>query len=70
MSGGKVSPITSGLVESGKVLRPDVFQYGTAKNIAVDFQAAKEELFNAFNKADLGKWVKKPMEQDEFHLER
>ncbi len=69
MSGGKASAITSGLLASQGVLRPELCQYGAAKRVAVDFQTAKEELFKAFNQADLGKWVKKPMEQDEFHLE-
>ncbi len=46
----------------------DPMQYNTAKAEAADFQAAKEQLFCAFKKAELGSWVKKPMEQDEFAL--
>lgn len=44
-------------------------QYSDAKKAACQFQAAKSALFTAFAKAELGSWVKKPMEQDEFHLE-
>ena len=38
----------------------------TAKMAAADFQEAKKQLFEAFKKAELGSWIKKPMEQDEF----
>jgi hypothetical protein len=47
----------------------DYLQYNSAKEAATGFQAAKEQLFSAFKKAELGSWVKKPMEQDEFVLE-
>lgn len=29
---------------------------------------AKQELLDAFTRADLGVWIKKPMEQDQFEL--
>ncbi|XP_030064603.1 double-stranded RNA-specific editase 1 isoform X2 [Microcaecilia unicolor] len=38
------------------------------KQAATEYQAAKECLFNAFLKAGLGAWVKKPTEQDQFSL--
>lgn len=34
----------------------------------ISFQIAKEELFAAFRREDLGNWLKKPIEQDEFAL--
>lgn len=42
--------------------------YGETKAMARDYQTAKRELFEAFRREDLGNWLKKPMEQDEFHL--
>lgn len=42
--------------------------YGETKAMARDYQAAKRELFDAFRREDLGNWLKKPMEQDLFHL--
>lgn len=51
-------------------VKDDLRQYSVAKEAAKDFQDAKNVLFKAFAKADLGNWVKKPMEQDEFHLWR
>ena len=44
----------------------NAMQYDLAKIAAVDFQEAKKQLFEAFKKAELGNWIKKPMEQDEF----
>ncbi|XP_040570565.1 double-stranded RNA-specific editase 1 [Lepeophtheirus salmonis] len=40
--------------------------YTEVKTLSVDFQSAKSRLVEAFKKAELGSWVKKPMEQDEF----
>ena len=62
---------TPGLVSdpAGTALRPELGLYCEAKKAAADFQSAKEQLFVSFKKAELGKWVKKPMEQDEFSLE-
>ena len=52
---------------SAQALRiQDTMQYDEAKLAAVDFQEAKKQLFEAFKKAELGNWIKKPMEQDEF----
>ena len=45
-------------------------QYSEAKRASKEFQKAKGELFKAFAKAELGTWVKKPMEQDEFHIDQ
>ncbi|XP_078085867.1 double-stranded RNA-specific editase B2 [Mustelus asterias] len=40
--------------------------YCEAKLAAEPYQAAKQQLFKALRKADLGTWVKKPPEQDQF----
>lgn len=40
--------------------------YGDFKQTAVTYQTAKEHLYDAFSKGNLGTWVKKPMEQDQF----
>lgn len=50
----------------GLVLSDQPTQYEEAKGTCRDFQAAKQHLFKAFKEADLGVWVEKPMEQDEF----
>lgn len=42
--------------------------YRESKLSVRDYQIAKRELFDAFRREDLGNWLKKPMEQDEFHL--
>merc|ERR1719419_700519 len=45
---------------------PDL--YSEAKQGSKKFQEAKKALFKAFSKAELGDWIKKPMEQDEFEI--
>ena len=47
----------------------DLSLYAEAKRSSVSFQLAKAAFFKAFTKAELGAWVKKPMEQDEFHVD-
>lgn len=42
--------------------------YGETKKSIKDYQTAKRELFDAFRREDLGNWLKKPIEQDEFDL--
>lgn len=42
--------------------------YSEAKGSVMDYQLAKEELYNTFQRAGLGVWVKKPLEQDMFPL--
>ena len=42
--------------------------YSEAKMSVMDYQLAKETMVKAFQKNGHGIWVKKPMEQDEFHL--
>lgn len=42
--------------------------YGEVKAKVTEYQTAKKELFLAFKREDLGCWLKKPMEQDQFHL--
>uniref|UniRef100_A0A8B9GRS4 A to I editase domain-containing protein n=1 Tax=Astyanax mexicanus TaxID=7994 RepID=A0A8B9GRS4_ASTMX len=40
--------------------------YHEAKQAAVEYHSAKQTLIKAFQKAGLGAWVKKPIEQDQF----
>ncbi|XP_051872127.1 double-stranded RNA-specific editase B2 [Pristis pectinata] len=47
-------------------LRGTPSMYCEAKLAAENYQAAKQQLFKALQKADLGTWVKKPPEQDQF----
>ncbi|XP_021697921.1 double-stranded RNA-specific editase Adar isoform X4 [Aedes aegypti] len=42
--------------------------YGETKMCVPEYQQAKKELFAAFSKEDLGDWLKKPIEQDQFTL--
>ncbi|XP_027016575.1 double-stranded RNA-specific editase 1a isoform X1 [Tachysurus fulvidraco] len=42
--------------------------YHEAKQGAADYHSAKQTLIRAFQKAGLGAWVKKPIEQDQFSL--
>lgn len=42
--------------------------YSEAKQAAREYQVAKRELFDAFRREDLGSWLKKPIEQDNFSL--
>lgn len=42
--------------------------YGETKTCVPEYQQAKKELFAAFSKEDLGDWLKKPIEQDQFTL--
>ncbi|KAH8415378.1 hypothetical protein KR222_006318, partial [Zaprionus bogoriensis] len=42
--------------------------YGETKAEVKDYQTAKQELFSAFKREDLGSWLKKPIEQDQFGL--
>ncbi|XP_072527696.1 double-stranded RNA-specific editase 1a isoform X1 [Salminus brasiliensis] len=42
--------------------------YHEAKQGAVEYHSAKQTLIKAFQKAGLGAWVKKPIEQDQFSL--
>lgn len=42
--------------------------YHEAKQAAVEYHGAKQTLFKAFQKAGLGAWVKKPIEQDQFSV--
>ncbi|KAL0269806.1 UNVERIFIED_CONTAM: hypothetical protein PYX00_007415 [Menopon gallinae] len=44
--------------------------YRECKDKAVLYQAAKKELYTAFQKANLGCWVKKPFEADEFEWKK
>ena len=57
------------LFEKCKTRNIELTHYAEAKNASTHFQTTKSELFKAFSKAELGTWVKKPMEQDEFYVE-
>ncbi|CAG9789879.1 unnamed protein product [Diatraea saccharalis] len=43
--------------------------YNEAKQLCPTYQVAKDRLFEAFEKAKLGRWIKKPLEQDQFVCE-
>lgn len=49
-----------------RTVRPS--SYHEAKQAAVEYHSSKQTLFRAFQKAGLGAWVKKPIEQDQFAL--
>ena len=42
--------------------------YSEAKAAVIDYQLAKQALITAFQEANLGSWVKKPTEHDEFPI--
>ncbi|XP_070535459.1 double-stranded RNA-specific editase 1-like isoform X3 [Ptychodera flava] len=42
--------------------------YGDAKLKSVIYQKAKQQMFKTFQKAGLGTWVEKPIEQDQFDM--
>uniref|UniRef100_A0A1B0CVB8 Uncharacterized protein n=2 Tax=Lutzomyia longipalpis TaxID=7200 RepID=A0A1B0CVB8_LUTLO len=42
--------------------------YGEMKASVHEYQIAKQELFTAFKREDLGHWLKKPIEQNQFSL--
>ncbi|KRK05825.1 uncharacterized protein Dyak_GE16707, isoform B [Drosophila yakuba] len=52
----------------GILVRKVTTDYGQTKANVKDYQIAKLELFSAFKREDLGSWLKKPIEQDEFGL--
>ena len=75
VASSKLKPLTSELDLTNVVdaeRREDAVakyrQYCEAKTDAINFQLAKKQLFAAFRSAELGSWVKKPMEQDEFEI--
>ncbi|XP_050359438.1 double-stranded RNA-specific editase Adar [Nymphalis io] len=47
----------------------DHLLYDEAKNLCTTYQVAKQCLTDAFEQAQLGRWIKKPIEQDQFHCE-
>jgi len=51
-----------------KVAKPVPSMYSEVKEGSKRFQDVKGLLFKAFKDAELGNWVKKPMEQDEFEV--
>ena len=56
------------LYEKCKTRNIELTHYAEAKKASTHFQTTKNELFKAFSKAELGTWVKKPMEQDDFQI--
>lgn len=48
--------------------RSIVGDYSETKRAAGDYQMAKREMFDAFRREDLGSWLKKPLEQDNFSI--
>lgn len=59
--------LVAGLPQTQAQRRIDC-DYGELKSQVREYQTAKTELFLAFKREDLGCWLKKPMEQDQFHL--
>ncbi|XP_075873570.1 double-stranded RNA-specific editase 1-like isoform X1 [Nelusetta ayraudi] len=49
-----------------KTTRPST--YHEAKQAVLEYHGSKQTLFRAFQKAGLGAWVKKPIEQDQFAI--
>ncbi|CAH2101475.1 unnamed protein product [Euphydryas editha] len=47
----------------------DYLLYNEAKALCTTYQVAKETLTSAFERAQLGRWIKKPIEQDQFQCE-
>ncbi|XP_052745655.1 double-stranded RNA-specific editase Adar [Bicyclus anynana] len=47
----------------------DQILYCEAKLLCAPYQEAKDCLINAFDRAQLGRWIKKPVEQDQFLCE-
>ena len=43
-------------------------QYSEGKASVMDYQLAKQQVYKAFDKAGLGTWIKKPLEQDQFEI--
>eukprot|EP00088_Acartia_fossae_P048483 TRINITY_DN5291_c0_g1_i1.p1 TRINITY_DN5291_c0_g1~~TRINITY_DN5291_c0_g1_i1.p1 ORF type:complete len:761 (+),score=196.81 TRINITY_DN5291_c0_g1_i1:47-2329(+) len=64
------------LVEGGKLMNREALPspiptvYAVAKKGSTNFQISKNLLFKAFQKANNGDWIKKPMEQDDFEIRR
>lgn len=59
-----VKPLTGVDAEAVKQM-----SYGEVKALCKDYQTSKRSLYSAFSKAGLGKWVSKPLEQEEFYLD-
>ncbi len=64
----QISFYLSQLSESLRIRGSWPGSYHEAKQVAVEYHAAKQTLFKAFYKAGLGAWVEKPIEQDQFSL--
>lgn len=47
----------------------DCHPYEHAKELVEDYQLAKQQLIQSFAKAKLGRWLKKPVEQDQFEFD-
>ncbi|XP_038105545.1 double-stranded RNA-specific editase Adar isoform X5 [Culex quinquefasciatus] len=64
----RYAAIIERLPEPAPVLREVLPTYFETKMAVPEYQQAKKELFAAFAKEDLGDWLKKPIEQDQFTL--
>ncbi|KAL1396111.1 hypothetical protein pipiens_010747 [Culex pipiens pipiens] len=64
----RYAAIIERLPEPAPVLREVLPTYYETKMAVPEYQQAKKELFAAFAKEDLGDWLKKPIEQDQFTL--
>uniref|UniRef100_A0AAY5F194 Adenosine deaminase RNA specific B1b n=1 Tax=Electrophorus electricus TaxID=8005 RepID=A0AAY5F194_ELEEL len=58
----------SKLCSTLRIKVPKPTSYHEAKQAAMEYHSAKQTLIKAFQKAGLGAWVKKPIEQDQFSL--
>jgi len=56
-------PLTG--VDAGAVKQ---LSYGEVKALSADYQSSKKAVVIAFNRAGLGQWINKPMEEDSFYL--
>jgi double stranded RNA-specific editase B len=57
---GKLSSLT------GQSVAQHPRTYAEAKAAVLDYQTAKQQMCLAFQSAGLGRWLKKPIEQDQF----
>ncbi|XP_045530314.1 double-stranded RNA-specific editase Adar isoform X2 [Pieris brassicae] len=66
----QLQPLAQGNVVGRPLVQdPEKLLYAEAKQLSTSYQMAKQCLVTAFEKAQLGTWVKKPIEQDQFLCE-
>lgn len=59
---GKIPTLT------GQSVTPLPKVYADAKVTVMEYQTAKQQMYQAFQNAGLGRWLKKPIEQDHFFV--